>query len=97
MMWSPFSRLLATNARCLIGGGGRTRTYEAIRRLIYSQLPLPLGTLPRRAALVRHHNDLSKRGVIVRHVIPKRIPRLIPKFCSICVRERVRVTLPGCR
>ena len=29
------------------GGGGRTRTYEAIRRLIYSQLPLPLGTLPR--------------------------------------------------
>jgi hypothetical protein len=29
------------------GGGGRTRTYEAMRRLIYSQLPLPLGTLPR--------------------------------------------------
>ena len=32
-----------------VGGGGRTRTYEAIRRLIYSQLPLPLGTLPRNA------------------------------------------------
>ena len=29
------------------GGEGRTRTFEAIRRLIYSQLPLPLGTLPR--------------------------------------------------
>jgi|SRR5580658_4297139 hypothetical protein len=32
-----------------VGGGGRTRTYEAMRRLIYSQLPLPLGTLPRSA------------------------------------------------
>ena len=32
------------------GGGGRTRTCEAIRRLIYSQLPLPLGTLPHFAA-----------------------------------------------
>lgn len=31
----------------LDGGGGRTRTCEAMRRLIYSQLPLPLGTLPR--------------------------------------------------
>src|SRR5271166_4794810 len=29
------------------GGGRRTRTFEVIRRLIYSQLPLPLGTLPR--------------------------------------------------
>ena len=29
------------------GGEGRTRTFEAMRRLIYSQLPLPLGTLPR--------------------------------------------------
>src|SRR6266481_185828 len=32
------------------GGGGRTRTFEAMRRLIYSQLPLPLGTLPRSTA-----------------------------------------------
>src|SRR6476620_10232891 len=32
------------------GGGGRTRTCEVIRRLIYSQLPLPLGTLPRSTA-----------------------------------------------
>ena len=32
------------------GGEGRTRTFEAIRRLIYSQLPLPLGTLPRPTA-----------------------------------------------
>src|SRR5258707_13421969 len=31
------------------GGGRRTRTFEVIRRLIYSQLPLPLGTLPRDA------------------------------------------------
>jgi hypothetical protein len=29
-----------------VGGEGRTRTFEAMRRLIYSQLPLPLGTLP---------------------------------------------------
>ena len=33
--------------RAKAGGGRRTRTFEAIRRLIYSQLPLPLGTLPR--------------------------------------------------
>ena len=33
-----------------IGGGRRTRTFEAMRRLIYSQLPLPLGTLPRLTA-----------------------------------------------
>src|SRR4051812_29241383 len=32
------------------GGGRRTRTFEVIRRLIYSQLPLPLGTLPRSMA-----------------------------------------------
>src|SRR3978361_1885182 len=32
------------------GGEGRTRTFEAMRRLIYSQLPLPLGTLPRSTA-----------------------------------------------
>src|SRR5712672_4729726 len=30
----------------IVGGEGRTRTCEAMRRLIYSQLPLPLGTLP---------------------------------------------------
>jgi hypothetical protein len=30
----------------MVGGGRRTRTFEVIRRLIYSQLPLPLGTLP---------------------------------------------------
>ena len=33
------------------GGGGRTRTCEAMRRLIYSQLPLPLGTLPHGSGL----------------------------------------------
>src|SRR3954447_26394371 len=36
---------LASQAKA--GGGRRTRTFEVIRRLIYSQLPLPLGTLPR--------------------------------------------------
>ncbi len=44
------------------GGGGRTRTCEAMRRLIYSQLPLPLGTLPRSTAF----NPLGNR--------PKRPP-----------------------
>src|SRR6266571_2513591 len=39
------------------GGGGRTRTFEAMRRLIYSQLPLPLGTLPR---LDAHRNPKSR-------------------------------------
>jgi hypothetical protein len=34
-------------SRAKAGGGRRTRTFEVIRRLIYSQLPLPLGTLPR--------------------------------------------------
>ena len=37
------------------GGEGRTRTFEAMRRLIYSQLPLPLGTLP-------HLNPIAKLG-----------------------------------
>src|SRR5258705_6429992 len=36
------------------GGGRRTRTFEAIRRLIYSQLPLPLGTLPRPNSIETH-------------------------------------------
>src|SRR5256885_13885946 len=36
--------------RAKAGGEGRTRTFEAMRRLIYSQLPLPLGTLPRPTA-----------------------------------------------
>src|ERR1700730_13894056 len=37
-------------SRAKAGGGRRTRTFEVIRRLIYSQLPLPLGTLPRSTA-----------------------------------------------
>src|SRR6185369_10473647 len=36
----------AKPVRAKRGGEGRTRTFEVIRRLIYSQLPLPLGTLP---------------------------------------------------
>src|SRR5215510_6670556 len=40
--WQPS---LASRAKA--GGGRRTRTFEVVRRLIYSQLPLPLGTLPR--------------------------------------------------
>src|SRR6266480_2132101 len=41
----PAQPKLAKRAKA--GGGRRTRTFEVIRRLIYSQLPLPLGTLPR--------------------------------------------------
>jgi hypothetical protein len=40
--WQP-----SLAARAKAGGGRRTRTFEVVRRLIYSQLPLPLGTLPR--------------------------------------------------
>src|SRR5579883_2025144 len=43
--------------RDFAGGGGRTRTFEAMRRLIYSQLPLPLGTLPR----FRVHREIARR------------------------------------
>src|SRR5579871_1860831 len=39
-------RAIACVSRAKAGGEGRTRTFEAMRRLIYSQLPLPLGTLP---------------------------------------------------
>src|ERR1700726_4774308 len=39
------------------GGGRRTRTFEVVRRLIYSQLPLPLGTLPRSTA-----SELTRRS-----------------------------------
>ncbi|MEA2792947.1 MAG: hypothetical protein QOI87_327, partial [Bradyrhizobium sp.] len=45
---SGAAALLASRAKA--GGGRRTRTFEVIRRLIYSQLPLPLGTLPRSTA-----------------------------------------------
>jgi hypothetical protein len=41
------------------GGGRRTRTFEAIRRLIYSQLPLPLGTLPRLTSSAPHAPELG--------------------------------------
>src|ERR1700745_1500344 len=47
MAFNPAKRLGAKKD----GGGGRTRTCEAMRRLIYSQLPLPLGTLPRSTAV----------------------------------------------
>ncbi len=46
-----------SNRRFIDGGGGRTRTFEAIRRLIYSQLPLPLGTLPRSTLSAPHHRN----------------------------------------
>ena len=45
------------------GGGRRTRTFEVIRRLIYSQLPLPLGTLPRSMAL----DPAACAGIGLRH------------------------------
>src|SRR4051794_21846314 len=43
------------------GGEGRTRTFEAMRRLIYSQLPLPLGTLP-----LSQHRDPSAETAEIR-------------------------------
>jgi hypothetical protein len=42
-----------------IGGEGRTRTFEAMRRLTYSQLPLPLGTPPRPTA-----SDIPARLIV---------------------------------
>jgi hypothetical protein len=44
------------------GGEGRTRTFEAMRRLIYSQLPLPLGTLPRSTASQPNRRDGRDEG-----------------------------------
>src|SRR5213080_4371864 len=44
------------------GGEGRTRTCEAIRRLIYSQLPLPLGTLPRPTASANRPPEWRRAG-----------------------------------
>src|SRR3954467_7949872 len=45
-----------------VGGGGRTRTFEVIRRLIYSQLPLPLGTLPLSTASQPNRRDGRDKG-----------------------------------
>src|SRR4051812_19415464 len=45
-----FGLAIQLASRAKAGGGRRTRTFEVIRRLIYSQLPLPLGTLPRSTA-----------------------------------------------
>src|SRR5712671_4499660 len=45
-----FGAAALLDLRAKAGGGRRTRTFEVIRRLIYSQLPLPLGTLPRSTA-----------------------------------------------
>src|SRR5207253_8867895 len=44
------------------GGEGRTRTFEAMRRLIYSQLPLPLGTLPRPTASPNRPPEWRRTG-----------------------------------
>ena len=52
--------LLASRARA--GGEGRTRTFEAMRRLIYSQLPLPLGTLPLSTASLAHPLKWRQEG-----------------------------------
>src|SRR5580700_1213264 len=56
----------------LLGGGGRTRTYEAIRRLIYSQLPLPLGTLPLGGAYLSQRNILRNGRIVIAPVILER-------------------------
>src|SRR4051812_30664000 len=47
-------RVARSIAKNSVGGGRRTRTFEVIRRLIYSQLPLPLGTLPRPNSIGTH-------------------------------------------
>jgi hypothetical protein len=52
-LWAT-ARQPSLASRAKAGGRGRTRTYEAMRRLIYSQLPLPLGTLSRPNSVGRH-------------------------------------------
>src|ERR1700729_1809203 len=47
----------------MVGGGRRTRTFEVIRRLIYSQLPLPLGTLPRSTASEPHRRNGGNKAM----------------------------------
>ena len=44
---------LGHGLRAKRGGGGRTRTYEGVSQRIYSPPPLPLGTLPRNAGIIR--------------------------------------------
>jgi hypothetical protein len=54
-----------------------------MRRLIYSQLPLPLGTLPRRAAYLWHGNGLGKCRecrVIGSVIIPNAVLPLIYEY-----------------
>jgi hypothetical protein len=65
-IWIAYSIAVKTDKNGFIeifqyGGGGRTRTCEVIRRLIYSQLPLPLGTLPRSTALDRPDRPVTDR------------------------------------
>jgi hypothetical protein len=52
-LWAS-ARQPSLASRAKAGGGRRTRTFEVIRRLIYSQLPLPLGTLPRPNSIGTH-------------------------------------------
>jgi hypothetical protein len=60
-----------------------------MRRLIYSQLPLPLGTLPPdRAAYLRHPNGLGKSRFVGSLIIYEEFPRAILNACSRGVRTR---------
>jgi hypothetical protein len=59
------TRTVLSRAAENVGGEGRTRTFEVIRRLIYSQLPLPLGTLPRFSVMDRYPPDMRHRGPVM--------------------------------
>ena len=57
-----FGAAASLASRAKAGGGRRTRTFEVIRRLIYSQLPLPLGTLPRLNLIGTHPPKRRQEG-----------------------------------
>ena len=61
----------------LVGGGGRTRTYEGVSQRIYSPPPLPLGTLPLHEIYTKI-NLLSVLPVLL--VTPVLLPLLRPSM-----------------
>jgi hypothetical protein len=63
----------------MLGGGGRTRTYEGVSQRIYSPPPLPLGTLPRQTGYVNAGNTLGNSFVIGLSFVLNRIPTRIPR------------------
>jgi hypothetical protein len=70
--------LLITDNWPLVGGGGRTRTYEGVSQRIYSPPPLPLGTLPR--ARTSHPADARSGRVMgsARRSVNRAEPAAIP-------------------